>query len=117
MLRDYEIVSPSLEGVLNHEVLAYEGLSRPTEIFRIMDGPATRGKKKDGLEGENSEGKDGKVDFQTLEKYFYDLYGVFMKKLSYFVVDSNIPKEDQVTLQAMLQEMIKVKNLISRFAK
>lgn len=35
-----------------------------------------------------------------------------MKKLSYFVVESETSAGETVTLQAMLQEMIKVKGLM-----
>ena len=50
---------------------------------------------------------EGKI----LERYFYDLYGVFMKRLSQFVLESEPTDLETVNLQAMLQEMIKVKKL------
>lgn len=49
-----------------------------------------------------------------LEEYFHDLYGVFMKRLSHFIVEPIACDGDAVKLQAMLQEMIKVKGLMGR---
>ena len=49
-----------------------------------------------------------------LEDYFHDLYGVFMKRLSHFIVEPVACDGDGVKLQAMLQEMIKVKGLMGR---
>jgi hypothetical protein len=46
-----------------------------------------------------------------------DLYGVFMKKLSYFIVELDPESSDTVKLLALLQEMIKVKKLIARSHK
>lgn len=108
-MRDYQLISPSLEGVVRHESVYYDGLNRPEELLRIMDGPATRG----------YSDKDSRVDVaytehqhKIIEQYFHDLYGVFMKKLSCFIVESDPDPEIQLKLQAMLQEMIKIKNLI-----
>ena len=39
MLRDYSITSPSLDGILQHESIVYEGIKRPTEIIRAFDRP------------------------------------------------------------------------------
>jgi len=106
MIRDYQIVSPSLEGVLSESTLVYEGLRRPAEILRAFDGPASASRvRKPGQQAEER---------KVLEQYFQDLYGVFMKKFSFFIVGSDVREEDNVKLQAMLQEMIKVKGLITR---
>ena len=51
---------------------------------------------------------------KLLEQYFYDLYGVFMKKLSDFVLAPEAVDFETVKLQAMLQELIKVKKLMGR---
>lgn len=109
-MRDYQIASPSLEGVLNHSSLLYEGVKRPIELLRVLDGPATKGVNK-----ECPTKYDKKVteeNKKVLEGYFHDLYGIFMNKLSYFVVKSASDSDETVKLQAMLQEMIKVKRLI-----
>ena len=102
MNTDYAFVSPSLEGVLSHESLLYEGIRRPTEILRALDGPAA----------EPGGARKPHHD-KLLEQYFYDLYGVFMKKLSAFVLEAAISTSETVKLQAMLQEMIKVKKLMT----
>ena len=103
MIRDYSVVSPSLHGVLSHESLMYEGIRRPVEVLRALDGPA-------------ADPKAPRLVHQDklLEQYFYDLYGVFMKRLSQFVLESSPTDSETVTLQAMLQEMVKTKRLIGK---
>lgn len=118
MLREYRIASPSLEGILDDALLVYEGLKRPIELLRVLDGPASKGKGTDpeagDAEGEIENDKEEIVRRKyVLDQYFHDLYGIFMKKLSYFVVDSDVVSSETVKLQAMLQEMIKVKKLMS----
>lgn len=109
MIRDYQIASPSLEGVLNDSGLIYEGLKRPTEILRVLDGPAAK-----GLSGsESKKPKKTDADRKILEEYFHDLYGVFMKKLSHFIVEIEPSSEDGIKLLALLQEMIKIKKLMA----
>ena len=108
MFRNYQIVSPSLEGVLCHESLVYERIKRPVELLRVLDGPRSR-----GPADAPSYFADGN-DRRMLEEYFHDLYGVFMKRLSHFIVEPIACDGDAVKLQAMLQEMIKVKGLMGR---
>ena len=108
-MRDYKLASPSLEGLLRHGKLSYGGIDRPDEILNVMDGPATRGVK----EPRNTAKLD-ENQHHIIEQYFHDLYGVFMKKLSHFIVNADPDSEATLTLQAMLQEMIKVKSLMSR---
>ena len=81
MLRDYQVVSPSLEGVLSHDSVTYGGVRRPVELLRILDGPASKLVKTKALTDH---------DRIVLEEYFHDLYGVFMKKLSFFIVESDL---------------------------
>lgn len=102
MIRDYTIVSPSLGGVLTHESLSYEGIVQPVEILRVLDAPSAA----------NQSPKDDEQ--KVLEQYFYDLYGVFMKRLSQFVLAPSVVDLETVKLQAMLQEMVKIKKLMSR---
>ena len=111
MIRDYRFVSPSLDGVLNDAALSYEGLKRPLELLRVLDGPSSKGKGPDGAAKKDGSSEDVVHQEKVLEQYFHDLYGIFMKKLSYFVVESETSSSETVTLQAMLQEMIKVKKL------
>jgi len=97
------LVSPSLDGVLRHEPIVYGGINRPTDILRVFDSPAC---------------EPGKVptekEHEVLEQYFHDLYGIFMKKVSHLIVETDLNDVDTIKLQAMLQEMIKVKKLIVR---
>ena len=106
MVRDYELASPSLEGLLTHGSITYEGLKRPVELLRVLDGPAAKGS------GESRKPKKTESDQKILESYFHDLYGVFMKKLSHFVVEPEPSPENGVNLLALLQEMIKIKKLM-----
>jgi hypothetical protein len=87
---------------LCHESVSYEGIRRPIEVLRAMDSPAA------------DPGPRKAHHQKMLEQYFYDLYGVFMKKLSAFVLESSFSAPESVALQAMLQEMVKVKKLMSR---
>lgn len=99
-------VSPSLDGILTHESLMYEGIRQPTEILRACDG--------------GSRSKDpGKrlQEEKVLEQYFYDLYSVFIKKLSSFALAGVYDNAESVKIQAMLQEIMKVKKLIARGSK
>ena len=103
MIRDYTLASPSLRGFLSHESLSYDGIRKPVEILRALDGPAA------------GPGKSPKADEQKiLEQYFYDLYGVFMKRLSQFVMSPEPDDSETVRLQAMLQEMIQIKKLMAK---
>lgn len=102
MIRSYyPIVSPSLDGILTRESLLYEGVRRPIEILRVLDGPVA-----------DPNAPRPVHEDKLLEQYFYDLYGVFMKRLSQFVLESDPADSEVVTMQAMLQEMIKVKKLM-----
>ena len=111
IMRDYQLVSPSLEGILSHSSMAYEGISRPLEVLKFMDGPSTRGNKKGSDEVKIEYTRH---DHNIIERYFHDVYGIFMKKLSNFVVSSEAQPDEVLQLQAMLQEMIKVKQLLNK---
>jgi len=108
MIRDYQIASPSLEGVLSEGNLVYEGISRPSEILRVLDGPSSKGNSGSAAKGQ----KKTEAERKILEDYFHDLYGVFMKKLSHFIVEAEVSSENGVKLLALLQEMIKIKKLM-----
>ena len=96
------VVSPSLDGVLRHDSVIYEGVKRPAAVLRVLDGPSSRGSRKPPTAEQ----------VKILEGYFNDIYGVFMKKLSHFVVASTAKADDVVKLQALFQELIKIKSLI-----
>lgn len=109
-MRDYQVVSPSLEGVLIHDSLQYGEVRRPVELLKILDGVSSRGASDGGRKGHHeASGEDKKA----LEDYFHDLYAVFIKRLSYFFVQAEVDEEETVKLTAMLQEMVKVKRLIA----
>jgi hypothetical protein len=112
-MRDYQLISPSLEGILRHGSISYDGLERPDEVLRLMDGPASRGRVDSAKDG-NKDTVYTEHQQKIVEQYFHDLYGIFMKKLSYFIVESEPDPEVPLKLQAMLQEMIKVKGLMAK---
>ena len=106
-MHNYQIVSPSLDGVLRHESLIYEGIKFPAELLKILDG---------SNKNSREEPKD-QNEIKVIEEYFNDLYGVFIKKFSHFFVESEPVSADTLKLQAMLQEMIKLKKMISEWGK
>jgi hypothetical protein len=103
MIRDYMVVSPSLDGVLRHDSVIYEGLRRPAEILRILDGPSSKG----------SEGRPlTKEELEILSGYFNDLYGVFLKKLALFAMSASVSAGESLKLQALFQEILKIKKMM-----
>lgn len=101
MQNSYVVASPSLEGILTHESLRYDGISRPLEVLRAFDRAS-----------HDPEAVVYPHQEKLLERYFFDLYGVFMKKMSEFVIEPESDDEKSLKLQAMLQEMVKVKKLL-----
>jgi hypothetical protein len=103
MIRDYMFTSPSLDGILSHDSIVYEGLERPNEIIRAFDRPRNEVQP----EAVNPEQR------QILQDYFNDLYGLFMRKMGQFIAESDISPDFELKIQAMLQELIKVKKLLT----
>ncbi len=103
MIRDYSFTSPSLDGILCHDSIVYEGLNRPTEVIRAFDRP------RDEVIPDliNPEKR------QILQDYFNDLYGLFMRKMGQFIAENEISPDFELKIQAMLQELIKVKKLLT----
>jgi hypothetical protein len=99
MNREYGLVTPSLDGIICHESIEYEGLRRPPEINRIFDRP------KRLIESPENR--------KMIEQYFHDLYEVFIKKISQFIVEAEPLSKESVKLMAMLQELIKIKKLLA----
>ena len=89
------MISPSIDGMLSDDHLYFEGVYRPSEIFTIRDG---------GIK------TDSNID--VLEKYFNDIYNLFLRKLSSFAMYEHTSSEEATKMQALLQELIKVKKLI-----
>lgn len=105
MIRDYQIVSPSLDGVLRHDSVIYDGVKRPIEITKILDKSSLHRSFNHSYTLENC---------KVVEDYLRDLYGILIKRISGFVMDSNPPPDEAVKLQAMLQELIKMKKILIR---
>ena|ERR1035437_9174236 len=104
MIRDYQIVSPSLDGILRHDCVFYDGLKRPLELVRVFD----RRRSCRSFD----EGDIGVEDRKKIEDYSRDLYGILIKRISEFVMKSDSAPDEAVKLQAMLQELIKVKKML-----
>ncbi len=107
-MRDYQLISPSLDGILHHDSIVYEGIKRPFELLRVMDGPARRKARLD----RNIEEVVYSIDEQKIiQNYLQDLHTLFLKKFTQFMVEYEIKPDEGVKLLAMLQEIIKIKKL------
>ena len=95
-MKTYNIISPSIDGLISDDLLYFEGVRRPMEIYSVRDGIQMSTEKID-----------------ILEKYFNDIYNLFLRKLSSFSMFDYTTDEEATKLQALLQELIKVKALIS----
>lgn len=95
-VKDYSLVSPSLDGLLSDDALYFEGVSRPAEYYIFRDTPSVSG------------------DPVTLERYWNDIYNLFLRKLSSFACQIGAADEESIKLMALLQELIKVKKLLAR---
>ncbi len=107
-MRDYQLISPSLDGILHHDSVVYEGIKRPFELLRVMDGPSRR---KARLDNSIEEVVYTQDESKIIQDYLQDLHTLFLKKFSQFMVESEIKPDEGVKLLAMLQEMIKIKRL------
>lgn len=99
-MNTYNIISPSINGILSDDHLYFEGVFRPSEIYTVMDG-----------------GETSYRNIDILEKYFNDIYNLFLRKLSAFAGFEHITDEEETKLQALLQELMKVKGLIEGASK
>ena len=82
---------------MSQEPLQFEGIARPNVSLLIHDGS-----------------HKSPEDIAVLERYFIDIQNLFFKRLSSFSSDgdSTSSGEDAARLRALLDEIIKVKNLI-----
>ena len=94
-MKTYTIASPMLEGLLSDDHLYFEGVNRPSQIYKARDGTPV-----------------SKENIDVLEKYFNDIYNLFLRKLSSFAAFERTSDEEATKLQALLQELMKVKRLI-----
>lgn len=99
-MKTYNIISPSIDGILSDDYLYFEGIHRPSEIYLVRDA------------GNNSYNNVSKKNIDVLEKYFNDIYNLLLRKLSAFATFEHVTNEDETKLQALLQELVKVKGLI-----
>src|SRR5689334_9512079 len=94
------MLAPTLSGVISGDYLYYEGLKVPQSLFILRDG-----------------GIVGTQDVVILERYWNDMYNLFLRKLTQFAGMDPLNDEDTLKLQALLQELIKVKSLIENASK
>jgi len=82
---------------MSQEFILFEGVARPNTLLMIHDGSIK-----------------SPEDIAVLERYFIDIQNLFFKRLSGFSSDgeSSSVGEDAARLRALLDELIKVKNLI-----
>ena len=110
-MRNYQIKTPSLDGMLHHDSITYEGIRRPFELLRIMDSPL---QKKTVQEPFGYDVIYTPDQSKVIQQYVQDLHVLFMKRFAQFMIESEVHAEETVILQAMLQDLIKVKNLIGK---
>lgn len=93
-----QYILPTLTGVISEDYLYFEGVTRPPLFYTLQDG-------------------NGAGSLHELELYWIDIYNLFLRKLTLFA--STVPTGDEETLklQALLQELIKVKSLIENAGK
>ena len=82
---------------MSQEFILFEGVARPNTLLVIHDGSIK-----------------SPEDIAVLERYFTDIQNLFFKRLSGFSSDGDSTNsgEDAARLRALLDELIKVKNLI-----
>jgi len=97
------VMSPSLDGILSHDSIIYEGISRPNEVIRAFDKP----------KDERVLDQIGPEKVQILQDYCNDLYGLFMRKMGQFISEKEVSVDLEIKLMAILQDLIKVKKLLS----
>jgi hypothetical protein len=86
--------APNLIGVISDDYLYYEGVSRPAAFYLVRD-----------------EGHLSNESIFELERYFHDVYNLFLRKLTNFAGVASTD-EESLKLQALLQELINIKKLI-----
>lgn len=94
-MKTYNIALPSVDGVISHDYLYFEGVKCPALVYKIRDSGIVSGE-----------------DFSVLEKYFNDIYNLFLRKLSSFTMFEYTTDEETTKMQALLQELIKIKKLM-----
>lgn len=98
-MNEYTISLPSIQGIISDDYLYFEGVRTPPKLSVLRDKV---------LKNE---------DVITLERYWGDIYNLFLRKLTLFASSGPCSDEDIVKLQALLQELIKIKSLIENAGK
>jgi hypothetical protein len=101
-MQEYRISTPSIDGVLGSSHIVYGDIVRPLEILKVLDGPRSKGGR-DYIKTE----KDQKL----MLIYFQDLQILLNKKLAEFISDASYDDTEAVKIQALVQELVKVKKL------
>jgi hypothetical protein len=116
-MSSYTITSPSIDAILSDDNLYFEGIRRPLiaysvreDIARLVKSGADAGANR--TSDTDMPNLDSHEHVAILERYASDLYSLFLKKLGAFFGDDTVSGESALKLQALLQEMIKVKGLI-----
>ncbi len=92
-MENYTIKQPFINGLLSDDYLHFEGVYRPAQVFMVRD----------AVEGDSRE---------VLEKYFNDIYNLFLRKISVFSSFEHSTDEEMLKIQALLQELVKVKKIL-----
>lgn len=100
-MHPYTITSPSIDGLLTHDDLYFEGIKRPLAAFAVRDAPH-----------DSASAAILSELITDLERYFNDVHQLFLKKLAEFSTNRFSSPEETLKLQALLQEIVKVKELI-----
>jgi hypothetical protein len=93
-MENYTIKPPQINGILSDDYLYFEGISRPIELLMVHDSAID----------DNSR--------EVLEKYFNDIYNLFLRKMSIFSSFEHSTDEEMIKIQALLQELVKVKKIL-----
>lgn len=93
-MENYTIRQPQINGILSDDYLHFEGIFRPTQVFMIRDTE---------IDGNSRE---------VMEKYFNDIYNLFLRKISIFSSFEHSSDEEMIKIQALLQELVKVKKIL-----
>lgn len=88
-------LTTTLTGILSDDYLYFEGIPRPQVVYTVEENLSPK-------------------ELNELEQYWNDLYNLFLRKLTLFAGSLPIIKEETLKLQALLQELIKIKNLIEK---
>ncbi len=98
-MKEYSITSPSVSAIISDDYLYFEGIKKPSLLFSLRDHGESVG------------------DPSIMDRYWNDLYNLFLRKLTQFACSQGVNNEESIKLQALLQELVKVKDLIENAPK